>query len=147
MSIVNRSLDASEQMEVVYRPLGLDAGTSLESSGAIALFTAPYPCTLKAVHVSAPIPATADAVGALQLRRLVTGAGATVILGVGLTLALANFNSAGVQSFTLATGASLINLQAGDTVEWNISSGGVQNGMAVIRVQPLQDIKSYFGTV
>ena len=148
MAIVNRDLDGSEQI----RNLAAVVSTSVAASAAQSFFVAqaPYPALLKTITV-APNTISGSPVVSASVKRF-TSAGATTI-PVGSTLTLtAHGLSAAYQNVPLIySGASTVQLLAGDVIVLNqeFSGGNVAAGNAVVSVgvKALQDIKEEFGTV
>lgn len=147
MAIVNRDLDVSEQNKtlssVITTSVAASAGQSFHA------VQVPWPCTLKAVVFAANSISGSPVVN-VDIKRWTSG-GVTTIPGAGLSLAILAYGaSSAMQSVSLvASGSTLLSLQAGDVITVNqlFSGGNVSAANMVVScvVQALQDIKQSFG--
>lgn len=144
MAIANRELDVSQQKEAVS---SFVSSLAIAGSHAVVAYV-PYPAELKYVSVSA-VAATNSPVLSLEILRFITGAGATIILGSAVTLAVTAVGTSGQQGFSLlGSGNTLIQLQAGDMIGLKMAggaSGSVANMAVSVVWKPSQDIKGAFG--
>lgn len=140
MAIVNRDLDATQQVETL---VGQVSSTSTGVTYCMA--TIPYPAQL--------IAASQCAVGlsgapnhSLWIQRFVAGSGVTSIV-VGASMVSVVFGTSGGQSFSIiGTGASNL-LQTGDLILLSTAAANTAAAHVSVTlvVQALQDIKSCFG--
>lgn len=144
MAIVNRTLDASEQRKVFQQKL-VAAELVNGFSGIIAI--APYACTLDAGAI-----ALYGISGAPQFQISVNrtgGAGATFVLAVGTSnIPLAMGTSGAWQMVLPASGSTLLNIGAGDTIMYAQNGGtgaAAVQAMVSIVLKPIQDIKTQHG--
>lgn len=140
MGIVNRTLDTSEQKELVQQDL-------------VATSTGVDYVIHKAPRAQTLIDAKATAVGlsgtptaTLKLQRFVVGAGLTTIAISG-ALTHSAIGTSGTQTFSLpAAGSSLLSLAAGDFLV--VTTAGTNAGLAQLLVdvvvQNVQDIKAWY---
>lgn len=144
MATVNRSLDVTEQRKVFQQKL-VAAELINGFSGIIAV--APYPCTL-----DAGVIALYGISGAPQFQLSVNrtgGAGASFICAVGTSnIPLAMGTSGAWQMVLPASGSTLLNIGAGDTIMY-AQTGGVAaaavQAMVSIVLRPILDIKTQHG--
>jgi hypothetical protein len=142
MPIINREKDASEQRVVVQSDFGLSLNGATLALGLVA-----SPGTLDGIRVAA-IGLTGAPTMDFKVNRFVVGSGMTSIAG-STTLTLTAIGTSGVQSVVqVATGNSLLALQAGDVLVAQMT-GGANTGAAAVSVayvlRATQDIKSSFG--
>lgn len=140
MGIINRTLDASEQKEVIDRRIG---GTV--TGTAYPIYTAAYPSTISDARAVA-LGLSGTPTSTLGIQRFITGVGATTIT-VGGALTAVAFGTSGLQRFSLpATGSTLLNLQTGDVL--TVTAAGTNAALVSLQVtvvaQAIQDVKSYF---
>ena len=143
MGIVNRTKDVSEQYEV------LESTFAALATGASAIVAhVPWPCFLKAGKMAA-FGLSGSPTAQLVINRFIVGTGLTAI-SVGSANALPAYGTSGVMvsgASLPAAGSTLLNLQANDVVMVQIagSSANVLGLSVELVVQPVQDIKKYFG--
>lgn len=140
MGIINRTLDVSEQKELV-KTLVDDTITGR----VYPLYTAPRAQTITDAR-STTIGLSGSPTAALYLHRFVVGTGAATY-AIGGALTMAAFGTSGNQQFSLpAAGSSLLNLVAGDMVVAVMggSNAAVQNQSIELVVQNVQDIQTWF---
>lgn len=141
MAIINRSLDTSEQYELV---------TSADIKGTVNatnyfVYRAPRPQKLiSAKAYSAGL--SGAPVTNLYVERFVVGTGASTFQ-IGFSLTNAAFGTSGVQTISLAAdGSSLLQLQAGDVVRI-LTAGGTGAALTDLAVQlvvqNVADIKTW----
>lgn len=140
MSIINRSLDVSEQQESVK----LKVEGSVTGTTYILKHVARPVELQKAKHVCLGLSGTPTV--KLALSRFVVGAGQTTIDITGALTQVA-FGTSGVQSFSLpASGSSLLKLQKDDllvAITAGTNAAVAQMDIDVV-VKNLQDIKSWY---
>lgn len=140
MGIVNRSMDVSEQQQVVELNRKLAA-----ASEDHFIMHVPHPMQIQSVKaIASGISGSPEA--QLELKRFVVGAGLTTI-SIGASLAVEAIGTSGPQSFSLpASGSSLLELQEGDVL--NVATAGANsaadNLVVSVVVKSLQDIKSWY---
>lgn len=142
MAIINRTLAASQQHEVLTSHLG-PVATAVTS----IVYVAPYPTTLKQVKVAA-LGLSGAPTHKLTLNRFVVGSGATAI-DIYATAAVPAIGTSGLFTPSLpAAGSSLLSLQAGDYL--TVISAGANTALLdctyELVLQAVQDIKSFYGT-
>lgn len=137
MAIINRSLDASQQVYDVSAPLGALATTETH-----VVYVAPYPATIKQVK-AALLGLSGAPQHALWLNRVgFSGA-------VAAAAAIPAVGTSGPIGLSLvAAGSSLLNLQAGDwlTVVTSVANTAVTDATYSLVLQAVQDIKTFYGT-
>lgn len=142
MAIVNRDLDSSQQKyeaKASYGALGTGVTVPVAIIGT--------PSAVSAAKVAAfGISGTPTVV--LSIQRFIVGAGVTSYLGGFTTLTMQAAGTSGAQSVVLATaGSTALQLQAGDVIM--ATTGGANSAVTGVSVdvvlQPIQDIKTYFG--
>ena len=139
MGIINRTMDASEQKELVTKTI-----TSTTTGKDYVLYRAPRSVILsdaKAVVVGMSGAPTST----LKLQRFVVGAGLTTI-SVSGALTHTAIGTSGVQTFSLpAAGSSLLAMQAGDFLVCTsgASNAAVEQLMVDLVVYAVQDIKTW----
>ena len=148
MGIVNRSMDASEQKDVIQRTTALSVGASAGANFHLGMV--PYPAVLKAVEV-AHVGLSGAPTAQIDVIRFVAGAGLTQITGLAATHTAVAVGTSGVQGLSLqAAGNTLLILQRGDVLVWNqlFSGGNVGTSQSTITavVQKTQDIVQHFGS-
>lgn len=148
MAVVNRSLDGSQQKEVMKLVFGALATGVTAQIGIV-----PNPCTVTAAQIAAFGVSTTPSYE-LGVQRFIVGAGLTyIILGKGSSNALAyDFGVSGVVSTGMkleAAGSTLLNLLANDVL--CLTTGGsnaAAKSLALgVVLQPVQDIKQWFGGI
>ena len=140
MSVINRTLDVSEQQENLVLSEKLAVATD-----ALYVYHVPRPMQLQSINVAAS-GISGSPVGLVEIQRFVVGAGLTTI-PVGNSLAIAAIGTSGVQSVSLpAAGSSLLELQKDDILNVAISGAdsGADNLIISAVVKNLQDIKSWY---
>jgi len=140
MSVINRTLDVSEQQENLVLSEKLAVATD-----ALYVYHVPRPMQLQSINVAAS-GISGSPVGLVEIQRFVVGAGLTTI-PVGNSLAIAAIGTSGVQSVSLpAAGSSLLELQKDDILNVAISGddSGADNLIISAVVKNLQDIKSWY---
>ena len=143
MAITNRSLDVTEQKEVI------QASYAAVATGATLLnAVVPYPCTLTDIRVAA-IGLSGSPTYTFYVGREYIGAGFSAQAVTGALTAQAVGTSGIQRASLLAAGSTLLNLQAGDVV---FAVSGAANtavtGLAIALVaQATQEIKSYFNVI
>lgn len=145
MSIVNRTLDSSEQRKVIGQRYG-----AVATGSTVIVSVIPYPCVLEKAQIAAFGHSGAPSY-TLYVNRFITGSGFTTFAVSGAQLPPA-FGTSGVPSVgmsLLAAGSSLLNLLANDVVT---ATAGVANtnvlGLSIdLVVRPVQDIKLNFGLI
>jgi len=148
MPNINRTDDGSQQVKT--ESLRLSSAVAASAGIAYNLFHAPWPCTLRGVYVAATGLSGAPSANIDILRFNGTG-GTTLIAKVGATMTILAYGaSSAIQGFSMvATGSTLLAMQAGDVVQWNqqFSGGNVAmgDGVVTVVVQPIQDILTQFG--
>jgi hypothetical protein len=143
MAIVNRNLDATQQMDVYNCTIPT---TAAGASVMVNLAMMPYAGTLKAFTVHA-LGVSGAVVGSLAISRFVAGAGLTTIIVAGASLALVNVGTSGPQAFTLpASSSTLAQVAQGDVVSMLVLAGNnILASQVCLVVKALQDIKSPLG--
>lgn len=136
MAIVNRDLDASQQVDVLQASKANVPVTSL-----VILGVAPYPCTIQSVKYAA-----AGCSGSPVWTFGKQSIGTTVAIGIS-GMVLQNVGTSGSVGFSglAAAGSTLLNLAAGDVL-YAVSSGAntaVLDIMVEIALKKTQDIVSY----
>lgn len=134
MSIVNRSLDSSQQQFDVYYN---EHDTVTSTSGQA--YACPHAMQVQSAKLAAE-GISGSPTAQLQIQRFVTGAGETQI-PLGAALALQSVGTSGLQSYTFSSTA----LQAGDQLlVTHAGSNAACDQLAVsVVLKPLQDIKSW----
>lgn len=144
MAVINRALDPSEQKEWMH---SLVSSLAIAGSHAIVAM-APFPAELKFVEIAA-VAAANSPVLSLEIIRFVVGAGSTIILASAPTLAVTAVGTSGPQGFSLvASGSTLLQLQAGDLIGLKMAggiSGAVTNMSVDVVMKPSQDVVAHFG--
>jgi hypothetical protein len=136
MAIENRDLGTGQQR--TDRAINILAATGAATTHIV--YMAPTTQQLDVVRVYCAA-GTGTSVVNLSVRRNLA-AGATVLVNlVGTTLTLSA--ATGPQGYTLFTGASAFQLQAGDIVHALVD--GVTSAQVQVVVKSLQDIKSFYG--
>lgn len=146
MAICNRDLDSSEQKDVLMQNYGAWGVTNMPLIRQVAAIDSP--CNLVSARTYCA-GVSGSPVALLQIRRFITGAGATVYTGGATSLALVTIGTSGIQSvITAASGSTALQLQSGDVLEVAFSGAdSAVSGFAVAAViQYTQDIKTYFGS-
>lgn len=145
MGVLNRTLDVSQQKE---EETGVVSSLAIAGSHAILGMIA-YPAELRNVVIGA-VAAANSPVLSLEIIRFIAGAGATIILGAGVTLAVTAQGTSGQQGFSLmGAGNTLVQLLAGDMIGLKMAggiSGAVTNMAYSYVVKPLQEAKAHWGT-
>lgn len=144
MAIVNRALDPTEQRKVFQQKL---VAAELVNGFSGILCVAPYAATLDAGAI-----ALYGLSGAPQFQISVNrtgGAGGTYVLAVGTSNIPLAFGTSGVWQMVLpASGSTLLNINAGDTIMYaqngGASAAAVQ-AMVSIVLKPISDIKTQHG--
>lgn len=143
MAIVNRDLDASQQREPVYVPVG-----AMATGATRGIYVAAAPVTLQSVRVAAQGVSNAMQIG-FYIQRFISGSGST-FFAIGISnLVLTSAGTSGVQGFSglAAVGSTLLNLNAGDVLHINSSvANGNSTDLALnLVMKRLQDILSLNG--
>lgn len=140
MSIVNRTLDASEQKKT-FSAVGGAIGTGV--TGIIC--AVPYPATITAAEIAAFGLSGAPSY-ALVVNRFIPGAGFTAITVA--TQVVPAFGTSGAVGVSLpAAGSTLLSVLANDVLMYlsGVASTAV-TGLAIgVVLQPIQDIKIHYG--
>lgn len=145
MAIVNRDLDASEQLQVLH--FSINAPTL--TGGTYLLGNLPFPCEIKKVEASA---AALSGTPALEVEgyKFVAGAGVTINSSVMAALTVPAFGTSGIAiSASLGVaGSTQVQLAAQDQLVATISGAnsaviGLLNVNVVVK--KLQDIVSQYG--
>ncbi len=145
MAIVNRTLDSSEQRKDIVMSYGAIA-TGVTSVIAIV----PWPCVLEKAQFAA-FGVSGSPTATIVVQRFITGTGFTAISLSGAN-ALPAFGTSGVIAVgasLLATGSTLLQLQANDVL--SLLSGGANSavtnlGIGVV-LRPIQDIRQHFALI
>jgi len=142
MGILNRTLDASQQKDVIANVI--EAGTS---NGVIyPVYVAPRAQTLTDAKNMA-LGLSGAATMSLFLNRFVVGTGAASY-AIGGALTVSAFGTSGYQTYSLpATGNSVLSLSAGDFITVKAgggSSAALASNLIELVVQNIQDIKTWF---
>jgi hypothetical protein len=146
MAIVNRTLDPSEQYVEYSAKGGATANGVTSIVGIIS-----SPCVLKGGQLAA-FGVSGAPNYTVTVNRFITGTGFTAItLATGTSNTPPAYGTSGVTSTGLkiaAAGSTLLNLLANDVliVLQGASSSDATTGWTLdLVVQPIQDIRSYFG--
>lgn len=140
MGIINRTLDGTEQKEVIKENIVLGA-----TGQDFVIHRAPRAQTISAAYATS-IGLSGAPTGTLKLQRFVVGAGLTTIAISG-ALTVAAIGTSGAQSMSLpAAGSSLLNLAAGDVLVYTTggSNAGTYQTLVQVVVQNLGDFKAWF---
>ena len=137
MAIINRSLDVSEQQQVITKSQN---GTVTGAEYVLGII----PDSMQIMQAKSYALGLSGAPTAqLQLARFVAGAGATVI-NIGSALTQVAYGTSGLQSFAL--GSTPILAQAGDVLQ--VASAGTNSALTDMAIsvvlQSLQDYKSWY---
>lgn len=140
MAIVNRTLDISEQKDLVEAN-----GVAIATGTDYVLHKAPRAQVIADAKHSA-IGISGSPTSTLKLMRFVVGAGMTTI-SISGALAVQAVGTSGTQTYSLpASGSSLLNLQGGDILV--ATAGGTNAGTAQSLMQVvltnIADIKPWF---
>ena len=138
MAVVNRSMDASEQKEVIEF-----SWNSQFSTGATLLIAPlPYPCTLQSMEGGCLGISGAPQI-ILRALRMTSGGATSIILGIS-NMVLANLGISGPLGYSglAATGSTLLNLQYKDILvaEMAVANTAATQGCLEIVVKKTQDI-------
>ena len=139
MGIINRTMDLSEQKDLVQAEYG-----PTTTAKSYVVYRAPRACMItdaKATVVGMSGAPTSQ----LALQRFVVGAGLTTI-SIGGALTHTAIGTSGTQGYSLpATGSSLLSLQAGDFVVATAggTNAGVEQLFVNLVIQNIQDIKAW----
>lgn len=140
MAIVNRSLDSTEQKELVEVEI-----TSTTTGKDYILHKAPRAQRITDAKCTV-VGMSGAPTGTLKLQRFVVGAGLTTI-SISGALTHSAIGTSGSQTFSLpAAGSSLLELAAGDFLVMTtaVANTGVEQAFVSVVVQNLQDIKTWF---
>jgi hypothetical protein len=141
MAITNKALDASEQ-KVSFID---NFGASIITGQTLQIGPIPFPCTLQAVIATAQ-GAAATSSSSVEVARFIPGTGFTTISGLGASFVVPTFGTSGYLSVSLvSSGSSLLNLIAGDMVQFRLNNGANYPVFEVV-VKKTQDIVSHFGS-
>lgn len=146
MALVNRDKDASEQKDV-YQYVSNFVGSTTVSTGATGwIAMMPYPGVIQSARLGAQGLSGAMQV-ALQVLRFASG-GTTIAVSISNMVCFASGLS-GVQGYSglAATGSTLLNLQAGDILQFETSVANTAARVLLLEVvvKKSQDIVSYNG--
>lgn len=143
MALVNRDKDASEQKDIYAVKLG-----ALATGVTASMFVVPYPSLLQNMR-SASKGLSGSPQLAFLCTRFIPGAGGTAIPISISNMVLNNLGTSGVMGYSglVATGSTLLNLQAGDILEAVTSGSNAATADLVLTVvlKKLQDVVSCFG--
>lgn len=148
MSIVNRTLDASEQRKVLEVSL---VAAQLTNGVTTPIAVVPYPSVLDAGEI-AMYGISGAPQFSLAVSRFIPGAGATsYVIAVGTSnIPLAYGTSGGWAMVLPASGSTLLQLQANDVLIVNQPGGAsaaAVSAVVALDLKPIQDIKIVFGQV
>lgn len=143
MAIINRDLDASEQLHTVSGAHSLVVANVSRDFCKIASAG-----DIKAIAISARAVSGAP-IAFMDIKRW-SGAGVTTIQGVGLTLVLTahGISTAWLAMPLAAAGSSLLSVQAGDVCVLrtaNVANTAADDVTLDVVVKAAQDIKQTFG--
>lgn len=140
MGIINRTMDASEQKELVQAEI-----TSTTTGKDYIVHKAPRAQVITDAKATA-VGMSGAPTATLKLQRFVAGAGLTTISISGALTHVA-IGTSGTQTFSLpATGSSLLSLAAGDVLVATTggTNAGLEQAFIQVVVQNLQDTKAWF---
>ena len=147
MSVVNRTLDASEQRKTINVAYGAMA-TGVTSMVAVV----PWPCVLEAGQIAAFGLSGAPSY-ALSLQRFIAGTGfTTIVIATGTSNLPPAFGTSGVGISGMilpASGSTLLNLLANDVLALTsgVSNTAVTGLIVSLVLRPIQDQKVNFGII
>lgn len=143
MAIVNRDLDASEQRKDIYV-----TSPAIATGVTQDLVVLAYPCTIQTVEYSALGVSNAMQV-AFNLKRFISGSGATAI-AIGISnCVLQNFGTSGAIAFSglAAVGSTLLNFQSGDVLQivTSVANGNATSLAMNLVLKKTQDVVTMNG--
>lgn len=140
MALCNREKDASEQKEI----LNWRGHTQINSGYSSILGIVPYPCVIQSARAFAV--GNSQSIVSFVAQRF---AGGNTAIALGISgIVLNNFGTSGMLGFSglAATGSTLLQLQAGDVVGFQVSGSGAVSDLALqVVLKKTQDIVSYHG--
>lgn len=140
MGIVNRTMDASEQKELINENVN-NSTTGVD----YPIYVVPRAMNITDAKLSS-LGLSGTPTCTLKVQRFIAGSGNTTI-SISTALTQAAFGTSGYQTFSLpATGSSLLSLQKGDML--TLTTGGAASAvvsmLADIVVQNLQDVRTWY---
>lgn len=156
MSIVNRTLDASEQRKVIQQNFAATATGVTLNIGVV-----PFPCIIEEAQICAWGLSGAPG-NALAVNRFIAGTGFTTwVLATGATNTPAEFGTSGIGTFgaslfgssgmvlTNAAGSTLNQLLSNDllTLTTSVANTAVKGLTIDVVLRPIQDVKVHFGLI
>jgi len=141
MPINNRSMDASQQKEVVQ----LVAQGVVATGATLLSAPIPFPGVLSAAFVAAQ-GASGAPTSSLEISRFIAGAGATVISGLAASFIIPVRGLSGTLGLSMvAAGSTLLNVMAGDCIQIRLGTANTAAVCPVVSVvvQKTQDIVTY----
>lgn len=162
MPIINRTLDASQQKEVIQNNFTIGAGgvTAIVNTSTLVIGIVPYPANIIGAQMYCAGISGAPSI-ALYVNRFIAGTGFTsIIIGTGTSNLLAAYGTSGPGSFgtslfgssgmvLAAQGSTIMQCLANDLLvayqAGGTGSATTMTGVAVV-IQPIMDVKYRFGT-
>lgn len=150
MSIVNRTLDASEQRKIMSMTVSGSSGIVIPTGATFLVGLVPWPCTLDVGQLAA-FGVSGSPTVALHVQRFIAGTGfTTYVIATGTSNLVPAFGTSGVGISGMilpASGSTLLNLVSNDVL--GITFAGT-NAAAIflsvtLALKPIQDQKVNFG--